>query len=155
MSIFIILSITFITLSDLLVSLSCNISPKTVGTICHDTLYLSFNYPHCTSSPPSVSLSHRSSISCWISQFTTTLRFQTFYLYSQVHELFHGPDIRQKVSCNLCCCERRRPCRPPGPPLPHSSAIATIYGKAIEPIKQKRNIANMSDVCNAGLLGKG
>src|SRR5713101_2449524 len=39
-------------LSDFSASLSCNISPKTVGTICHDKPYLSLSQPHCPFSPP-------------------------------------------------------------------------------------------------------
>src|SRR5215469_1397950 len=58
------------TLSDLFVSLCCNISPNTLGTICHDTPNLSFNHPHSSFSPPSESLSQSSSTSSCVSQFT-------------------------------------------------------------------------------------
>src|SRR5437899_12925205 len=58
------------TLSDYRASLSCNISPKTVGTICHDRPYLSLSQPHCPCSPPSESFSHSSSTSSCVSQFT-------------------------------------------------------------------------------------
>src|ERR1700682_3406053 len=47
-----------------------NILPKTEGTICHDTPYLSFNQPHLCFSPPSESFFHSSSTSCWVSHFT-------------------------------------------------------------------------------------
>src|SRR5918911_267494 len=58
------------TLSDFLASLSCNISPKSLGTICHDTPNLSFSQPHCSSSPPSESPFQSSSTSSCVSQFT-------------------------------------------------------------------------------------
>src|ERR687887_624323 len=59
------------TLSDFSASLSCIISPKTLGTICHETPNLSFNQPHCsTSPPPSESFSHRLSTSSCVSQLT-------------------------------------------------------------------------------------
>src|SRR4030088_1588029 len=51
-------------------SLSCSILPNTEGTICHDRPYLSFSQPHLCFSPPSESLSHSSSTSCCVSQFT-------------------------------------------------------------------------------------
>src|SRR3989441_12833855 len=57
-------------LSDFLASLSCNMSLKTLGTICHDTPNLSFNQPHCSFSPPSESFSHKSSSSSCVSQLT-------------------------------------------------------------------------------------
>ena len=53
MSIFCISSIAFITRSDFSEFLSCNISIKIVGTICHDTPNLSFSQPQCDSCPPS------------------------------------------------------------------------------------------------------
>src|SRR3972149_9809250 len=71
MSILCIWSNPSITFSDLSASLSCNISPKTVGTTCHDTPYLSLSQPHCSLSPPSESLSHNLSTSSCVSQFTT------------------------------------------------------------------------------------
>src|SRR5262245_32878119 len=52
-------------------SLSANSLPSTVGTTCQETPYLSFSQPHCTFCPPVESLSHSSSISCCVSQFTT------------------------------------------------------------------------------------
>src|SRR5919197_2207477 len=58
------------TFSDFSASLSCIISPKTRGTICHETPNLSFNQPHCSCSPPSESFSHKSSTSCCVSQLT-------------------------------------------------------------------------------------
>src|SRR5947209_14980855 len=58
------------TSSDFLASLSCNMSLKTLGTICHDTPNLSFNQPHCSFSPPSESFSHKSSSSSCVSQLT-------------------------------------------------------------------------------------
>src|SRR3989442_14621110 len=42
-------------------SLSCSISPKTVGTICHDTPNRSLSHPHCTSWPPAESFSPKES----------------------------------------------------------------------------------------------
>src|SRR4029077_82814 len=60
------------TLVDFLGSLSCNISTKAVGTICHDRPYLSLSQPHLDLFPPSESLSHSSSTSCCVSQFTTS-----------------------------------------------------------------------------------
>src|SRR5713101_6974398 len=59
------------TLSDFSASLSCNISGKTVGTICHDKPYLSLSQPHCSFSPPSESFSQNASTSSCVSQFTT------------------------------------------------------------------------------------
>src|SRR5437870_386191 len=70
MSSFFIWSIAFMTFSDFFASLSCTISPKILGTICHETPNLSFNQPHCSSSPPSESFSHKSSTSSCVSQFT-------------------------------------------------------------------------------------
>src|SRR5919199_267600 len=59
------------TLSDLFASLSCIISAKILGTICHETPNLSFNQPHCSCSPPSSdSFSQKLSISCCVSQLT-------------------------------------------------------------------------------------
>src|SRR5665811_497955 len=58
------------TLLDFSASASCNISPKTVGTICQDRPYLSLSQPHCCVSPPSESFSHSSSTSCCVSQVT-------------------------------------------------------------------------------------
>src|SRR5512134_2413213 len=58
------------TLSDLAASGSLIISMMPEGTICQDTPYLSLSQPHSTSSPPSVSFSHSSSISFCVSQFT-------------------------------------------------------------------------------------
>src|SRR5207245_11650177 len=60
------------TFSDFFESLSCNISPKTVGTICHDTPYLSLSQPHCSFSPPSESLSQNQSTSSCVLQLTTS-----------------------------------------------------------------------------------
>src|SRR4030095_4880314 len=53
MSIFGIGSIAFMTRSDFLASLSCNMSINTVGVTCHETPNLSLSQPHCDSSPPS------------------------------------------------------------------------------------------------------
>src|SRR5919199_5929399 len=58
------------TFSDFSASLSCIISPQTLGTICHETPNLSFNQPHCSCSPPSESFSQRLSTSFCVSQFT-------------------------------------------------------------------------------------
>src|SRR5712692_4126956 len=58
------------TLFDFSGSLSCIISPKTVGTICHDKPYLSLSQPHLDFSPPSESFSQNSSTSSCVSQFT-------------------------------------------------------------------------------------
>src|ERR671932_113503 len=58
------------TLSDLFASLSFIISAKILGTICHETPNLSFNQPHCSTSPPSESFSQRLSTSCCVSQLT-------------------------------------------------------------------------------------
>src|SRR5207249_1340091 len=58
------------TLSDFSASLSCNISPNTVGTICHDKPYLSLSQPHGPFSPPLESFSHSSSTSSCVLQFT-------------------------------------------------------------------------------------
>ena len=72
MSIFFICSMTFMTLSALARSLSCNILTRAVGTICHDTPYLSFSQPHCCaySSPPADSSSQYQSTSACVSQGT-------------------------------------------------------------------------------------
>src|SRR5208282_1474319 len=70
MSILSILSIAFMTLSNFSASLPFIISPKTVGTICHERPYLSFSQPHLPSSPPSESFSHNLSNSSCVSQFT-------------------------------------------------------------------------------------
>src|SRR5258705_12782435 len=51
--------------------LSLTISAKSRGTICHDSPYLSLSQPHWFGSPPADNVSHFSSISCWVSQFTT------------------------------------------------------------------------------------
>src|ERR1051325_10426569 len=58
------------TFSDFSASLCCIVSPKTWGPICHETPNLSFNQPHCSTSPPSESFSHNSSTSCCVSQLT-------------------------------------------------------------------------------------
>src|SRR5206468_12816849 len=50
---------------------SCSISPKTVGTTCHDTPNLSLSHPHWTSWPPPESFSQKWSTSACVSQFTT------------------------------------------------------------------------------------
>src|SRR5437016_13733706 len=46
------------------------ISPKTEGTICHDTPNLSLSQPQGCCSPPSESCSHKRSISSCVSQLT-------------------------------------------------------------------------------------
>src|SRR5437762_12480990 len=71
MSSFFILSSALITRSDLAGSLSRNSSCKTVGTICHDSPYLSFNQPHSTCFPPAESFFQNVSTSSCVSQFTT------------------------------------------------------------------------------------
>lgn len=52
---------------------SLNISPRAVGMICHETPYLSLSQPHWCFSPPSESLSHSSSTSFCVSQFTNEM----------------------------------------------------------------------------------
>ena len=52
---FFIFSIAAMTRLDFSGFLSCNIMPKTVGTICHETPNLSSSQPHCTSWPPAAS----------------------------------------------------------------------------------------------------
>src|SRR5262249_18676584 len=47
MSSFFICITALITRSDFAVSFSCNIRLNNVGTICHESPYLSFNQPHC------------------------------------------------------------------------------------------------------------
>src|SRR5262250_951285 len=59
-----------ITRFDFSESLSCIISPNTLGTICQDRPYLSFSQPHTPLSPPSDSFSQNSSISFCVSQLT-------------------------------------------------------------------------------------
>src|SRR2546430_707283 len=59
------------TLFDFAASLSFIISPKTVGTICHDKPYLSLSQPHLDFSPPAESFSQNLSTSSCVSQFTT------------------------------------------------------------------------------------
>lgn len=60
MSSFFIFIIAFIARSAFAVSGSVNISGNTVGTICHDTPYLSLSQPHCCAflPPPAPSFSH-------------------------------------------------------------------------------------------------
>src|SRR5258708_9700104 len=58
------------TLADFSASLSLSISPKAVGMICHDSPYLSLSQPHLCFSPPAESLSHKSSTSSCVLQFT-------------------------------------------------------------------------------------
>src|SRR6266545_363823 len=60
----------FMTLFDFSASLSCKSCPRIEGTICQDTPNLSVSQPHGPFCPPSESLSHSSSISAWVSQFT-------------------------------------------------------------------------------------
>src|ERR1041384_2519897 len=56
--------------SDFFASLSCTISPKILGMICHETPNLSFNQPHCSFSSPSESFSHKPSNSSCVLQLT-------------------------------------------------------------------------------------
>src|SRR5436190_6138833 len=56
---------------DFAASLSLNSSPKTVGTICQETPYLSLSQPHCTSFPPADSFFQNLSSSACVLQFTT------------------------------------------------------------------------------------
>src|ERR687886_302115 len=58
------------TLSDLFAPLSCTIPAKILVTICHETPNLSFNQPHCSTSPSSESFSQRLSTSFCVSQLT-------------------------------------------------------------------------------------
>src|SRR5213593_1468768 len=71
MSILFIFSIAAMTRFDFSGALSCSISTRTVGTICHDTPNLSLSHPHCTSWPPAESFSQKWSTSSCVSQFTT------------------------------------------------------------------------------------
>src|SRR6266436_558574 len=81
------------TLVDFLGSLSCNISTKAVGTICHDRSYLSLSQPYLDLFPPSESFSHNSSTSCCVSQFTTNDIASV--------KLNCGPPFRATNSCPL------------------------------------------------------
>src|SRR5712692_6473240 len=72
-------------------SLSCNISPKAEGMICHDSPYLSLSQPHLPFSPPSESFSHSVSTSCCVSQFTKNDM-------AGVNEN-NGPPLSAKKSC--------------------------------------------------------
>src|SRR5438046_9362784 len=56
---------------DFAASLSLNSSPKTVGTICQESPYLSLSQPHCTSFPPAESFFQNLSTSACVLQFTT------------------------------------------------------------------------------------
>src|SRR5438552_11411498 len=71
MSSFTILSTACITRCDFAASLSLNNSPKTVGTICQESPYLSLSQPHCTSLPPAESFFQNLSTSPCVLQFTT------------------------------------------------------------------------------------
>src|SRR5437773_6059931 len=71
MSSFTILSIACMTRCDFAASLSLNSSPKTVGTICHESPYLSLSQPHSTSLPPAESFVQNLSTSACVLQFTT------------------------------------------------------------------------------------
>src|SRR5260370_39277544 len=51
-------------------SLSCSSLPRTEGMICQDRPNLSFSQPHLPFSPPAERLSHSSSTSPCVSQFT-------------------------------------------------------------------------------------
>src|ERR1700716_607193 len=60
------------TLFAFLGSLSPSILPSADGIICHDRPYLSCSQPHLSFLPPAESLSHKSSTSCCVSQFTNS-----------------------------------------------------------------------------------
>src|SRR2546427_8582286 len=66
-----ILSIDSMTRCDFAASLPLNSSPKTVGTICQESPYLSLSQPHCTSLPPAESFFQNLSTSACVLQFTT------------------------------------------------------------------------------------
>src|SRR5207245_5390758 len=74
-------------------SLSPSSLPKTVGTICHDTPYLSWSQPHWSFRPPAESLSHSSSTSFCVSQFTNKEIAGV--------NLNCGPPFRVLKSCHL------------------------------------------------------
>src|SRR6266568_3081565 len=68
---FTILSMACMTRCDFAASLSLTSLPKTVGTICHESPYLSLSQPHCTSLPPAESFLQNLSTSACVLQFTT------------------------------------------------------------------------------------
>src|SRR5207247_9860028 len=70
MSIFDILSNASMTFAEFPDFESPIISPRTEGTICHDTPNLSLSQPQGCCSPPSESCSHKRSISSCVSQLT-------------------------------------------------------------------------------------
>src|SRR5207247_9126171 len=70
MSIFDILSNASMTFAEFPDFESPIISPRTEGTICHDTPNLSLSQPQGCCSPPSESCSHNRSISSCVSQLT-------------------------------------------------------------------------------------
>src|SRR5260370_41113404 len=91
MSILSICSIAFMTRFAFSVSLSCNCLPKMDGMTCHDTPNLSCSQPHLSFLPPAESLSHSSSPSCCVSQFTKH--------DSAGLKLHCGPPFNAKNSC--------------------------------------------------------
>src|SRR5258708_22267056 len=76
---------------DFWASLSCISLPKMVGTICHDTPYLSCSQPHCCVAPPSESFAQNVSTSSWVSQFTTN--------DTAGEKLNFGPPFSARNSC--------------------------------------------------------
>src|SRR4030095_11230805 len=71
MSSFTILSMACMTRRDFAASLLLNNSPKTTGTICHESPYLSLSQPHWTSLPPAESFFQNLSTSACVLQLTT------------------------------------------------------------------------------------
>src|SRR6202521_6202292 len=100
-------------------SLSCNILPRTEGTICHDRPYLSFSQPHRWFSPPSESFSHSSSTSCCVSQFTKN--------DIAGEKVNCGPPFRPKNSCpsSWNFTDNTVPLGP-GPPSPDRLTLTTL-----------------------------
>src|SRR6266699_264507 len=91
MSSFFIFSMDCITRFAFWGSLSPSSLPSTVGTICQDSPNLSLSQPHSSLDPPADSLSHRSSTSCCVSQFTNS--------EMACVQLYCGPPFRAEKSC--------------------------------------------------------
>src|SRR6266513_1752483 len=80
---------------DFAASLSLNSSPKTVGTICQESPYLSLSQPHCTSFPPAESFFQNLSTSACVLQFTTNEMASV--------NLKCGPPLSATNSCPSSC----------------------------------------------------
>src|SRR5881396_1718248 len=86
-----ILSMACMTRCDFAASLSLNNSPKTVGTICQESPYLSLSQPHCASLPPADNFCQKLSTSACVLQFTTNDMASV--------NLKCGPPLRATNSC--------------------------------------------------------